>query len=406
MKILPNLLTIFILGLFLYSCNQSREETPSLIIKVEEAASGLPIIANVPVTELIDRGMSQDRDNLWYPYDAKGKMIAAQYENPKQDGNLVSLLIQTKNGEEIFFKVPESQSPTPMKTNLHIGKRNKSDIESLKHVKRLQTEHNKITYATFQYEGIGWENDLVGFRNYLDLRNGIDIFGKRTSDMVLDDVDKDQNSHYHELAAWGMDILKVGTSLGAGGIGLIYKDSLIRLTSKDADATLLNEGPLKSTFVMEFRKVDMGDKQIDVRHVISIEAGKHYYEGRLEFSDTDDLKIVIGIVDMHEAEFELIESSKHIVLNSYGIQSENKDVLSMAVMVQKNAFLEQINSRDFNSTITDTRGLSVSPDKANYRFYALWELQDEDFREKTKAISFLEKEMRLKEANLKLTWNK
>ena len=35
-------------------------------------------------------------------------------------------------------------------------------------------------------EGSAWENDLVGFRNYMDQRNGMDIFGKTTPDMVLD----------------------------------------------------------------------------------------------------------------------------------------------------------------------------------------------------------------------------
>ncbi len=48
--------------------------------------------------------------------------------------------------------------------------------------------YDHVTSAAYQMEGPAWENDLVGFRNYLDQRNGMDIFGKIESRMVLDSV--------------------------------------------------------------------------------------------------------------------------------------------------------------------------------------------------------------------------
>jgi hypothetical protein len=71
------------------------------------------------------------------------------------------------------------------------------------------------------YEGPGWESNKVGYRLYLDGRNALDIYGKKTTDMVLSRVGRGDD--YHAMADWGMDILKVGNSLGAGGFG-IYKD--------------------------------------------------------------------------------------------------------------------------------------------------------------------------------------
>ena len=52
--------------------------------------------------------------------------------------------------------------------------------------------------------------------------------------MVLDEVGTDTAKNYHQLSDWGMDILKVGTSLGAGALALQLqtndgKDSLVRL---------------------------------------------------------------------------------------------------------------------------------------------------------------------------------
>ncbi len=69
------------------------------------------------------------------------------------------------------------------------------------------------------YEGPGWESDRVAYRLYLDGRNAVDIFGKRTPELVLSKVGRGDD--YHTMAEWGMDILKVGNSLGAGGFGVL-----------------------------------------------------------------------------------------------------------------------------------------------------------------------------------------
>lgn len=75
------------------------------------------------------------------------------------------------------------------------------------------------------YEGPGWESDKVAYRLYLDGRNAIDIFGKRTPELVLSGVGRGED--YHAMAAWGMDILKVGASVGVGGVG-VYDDGALR----------------------------------------------------------------------------------------------------------------------------------------------------------------------------------
>jgi hypothetical protein len=75
------------------------------------------------------------------------------------------------------------------------------------------------------YEGPGWESDKVAYRIYLDGRNALDIFGKKTAPMVLSTVGRGDD--YHKMADWGMDILKVGNSLGAGGFG-VFENGVVR----------------------------------------------------------------------------------------------------------------------------------------------------------------------------------
>ena len=85
---------------------------------------------------------------------------------------------------------------------------------------------HKVGNKIFPYEGVGWENEIIGYRLYLDERAVTDIFGKRTPGIVLDKVD--YRSKYHDLAVWGMDVMKVGPSMGVGGLGLYRGESLER----------------------------------------------------------------------------------------------------------------------------------------------------------------------------------
>jgi len=82
---------------------------------------------------------------------------------------------------------------------------------------RVPPEHKDHSWF-IRYEGPGWESDKVGYRFYLDQRNATDVFGKVTREMVLQQVGLDGFDSYHEMQPWGMDVMKVGKSLGIGSI--------------------------------------------------------------------------------------------------------------------------------------------------------------------------------------------
>jgi Domain of unknown function (DUF4861) len=83
----------------------------------------------------------------------------------------------------------------------------------------------------FPYEGIGWENELIGYRIYIDERSIADVFGKKTPGVALSQMD--YRNKYHEMSDWGMDAMHVGPSMGIGGLGLIRDGKLSRF-GKDA----------------------------------------------------------------------------------------------------------------------------------------------------------------------------
>ncbi|MBE0655141.1 MAG: DUF4861 family protein, partial [Bacteroidales bacterium] len=73
------------------------------------------------------------------------------------------------------------------KTSIHFA-RHENPGKDLETETRIQTTSTEVISGIFQMEGPAWENDKVGFRNYFDHRNGMDIFGKRTKNLVLMNV--------------------------------------------------------------------------------------------------------------------------------------------------------------------------------------------------------------------------
>jgi len=64
----------------------------------------------------------------------------------------------------------------PVKTNIRLANKSIPPRE-FTYADRLKTSDSPTSQKAFQMEGPGWENDVVGFRNYFDARNGIDIYG-------------------------------------------------------------------------------------------------------------------------------------------------------------------------------------------------------------------------------------
>ena len=98
---------------------------------------------------------------------------------------------------------------------------------------RVPPEHKDHSWF-IRYEGPGWESDKVGYRFYLDQRNATDVFGKKIPDMVLQNVGLDGFDSYHNLQPWGMDVMKVGKSLGVGSIGSVVNGGAVRVEKTDS----------------------------------------------------------------------------------------------------------------------------------------------------------------------------
>ncbi|MEJ2307675.1 MAG: DUF4861 family protein, partial [candidate division WOR-3 bacterium] len=149
--------------------------------------------------------------------DSQDKIILLADFDPKETKKLT--VRYGKEGEKVQKYPKRTQAILSIKCGGE-WKVNKYVGGTFKDTNSLKTPPGHTDHSEFiRFEGPGWESDKVGYRLYLDWRNGTDIFGKKVDDMVLQDVGQDGFESYHEMSPWGMDILKVGDALGIGAVG-------------------------------------------------------------------------------------------------------------------------------------------------------------------------------------------
>ena len=296
---------------------------------------------------------------------------------------------------------PEEYPAFNVRTNVRLGA-NKPGYPELLKADRLEgiSFHNydHVTGAAFQMEGPAWENDLVGFRNYLDQRNGLDIFGKLTSEMILDSVGVAGRQSYHQPDAWGMDVLKVGTSLGSGGIGYRYNDSIYRVGDNGSGTyELLFEGSQRSRINLSFTNWKVEEEVLDVVQQIEIAAGKYYYESLVSYTGSSEiLELVPGIVNMKSDTLYVLELNERFsALLTHDHQSEDNTLLAMALMVPSALLNEYGETKEVGEGVTQTyyAALKAQSDQpVPYRFYSLWELEDSRWSSLEEITKFLKSE--------------
>jgi len=253
----------------------------------------------------------------------------------------------------------------------------------------------------YQTEGPAWENDKVGFRLYLDVRNGKDIFGKTTTALVMDTVGTYGDKYYHYFdPRWGMDILKVGKSLGAGALALQVKtrtgkDTLIRLGENVGQTTfeLVKDDATEAVIRLHYKNWKVLNRNYNLTEEISIRPGTYYYESKVTMTGLKgDEKLVTGIVNLKSNQSYSIKNGNFKVLYSHDKQSENDDYLGMAIKVANKY------NPVFGQTPNEGNGIlntyTVTMDIKNnqpviYQFYACWEQTDKNFTDKNYFQNFL-----------------
>lgn len=170
-----------------------------------------------------------------------------------------------------------------------------------------KTEFKAQTYGRFiteRKDDFAWENDRVAFRIYGPAlvatdgpSNGLDLWYKRTNEMKIDQWYKDDiagTASYHEDHGEGLDDYKVGRSLGAGAMAPFVNGKLW-LNENFSSQELLENGPLRTTFKLTYKDIDVDGKTFSESRTFSIDAGSQLSKVTQEYGVKEDMAVAAGI---------------------------------------------------------------------------------------------------------------
>ncbi|HYD53233.1 MAG TPA: DUF4861 family protein, partial [Gemmatimonadaceae bacterium] len=217
--------------------------------------------------------------------DAAGREVLSQLLDVNADGQPDSLLFQASFGpnETRSFQLQATAPATRVAS-------------------RVAVRHDDPR------DDMAWENDLVAFRIYGEglkktpsamSSNGIDIWLKRTRDLIVEKWYAKGHDAYHIDTGEGADFFDVGTTLGVGGTALWRGDSLQRADNFKAWKVIAT-GPIRAVF--ELRYDPWGDAGLRVTEVkrVSIDAGQQLYRVESTFqpvgSSAATLPLATGVV--------------------------------------------------------------------------------------------------------------
>ncbi len=246
--------------------------------------------------------------------------------------------------------------------------------------------------ALYRIEGPGWESDLIAYRYYLDSRNRNDITGKRTHDMILqkmgaNDLVSNSAESYTKMLDWGMDIFKVGESLGIGSIAMWYDGKVNTLSSLDEEKCKITaDGPIQADILTKYLGWKVGEEKFNLTSNLSINAGSRLTKMNLNLKGKD-AALCTGLAKHKDCT--LIKSydgnSDWKYIGLYGKQSLSGDNLGIALFY-KAGNLNKVTEDSLSYIVV----LNPAAGRLVYYFAAAWEQEPGGIKNISEFKNYLE----------------
>ncbi|MDI6046228.1 DUF4861 family protein [Flavobacterium yafengii] len=260
------------------------------------------------------------------------------------------------------------------------------NVEKLK----LAPEHTDHSFD-IRYEGPGWESNKIGYRLYLDWRNAIDIFGKKTEAIILPQVGQDGFDSYHEMSDWGSDILKAGKGIGIGSIDRYLNKE--RLHFYEVDSTIAKvENKVKSSGVkINYYGWKSASDKIDFTSELTINPDQRYTKHTIQASQAI-AGICTGIVKQKNTEVlkKVSRSKKWAYLATYGAQTLVPDKLGMAIFYEIKTIESEVDA-EFDHLLI----FKPTTKPTSFYFLGAWEQEVNGIKSKEDFVKYLDEKLAL-----------
>jgi len=334
--------------------------------------------------ELISTSGKKFNDKAFVVLDGK-KEIPSQYNDKDRDNTGIVFVLGKLNASESrdivvrFHPTASVHRAYPKLTQAELSWKKGGEWKdrvyiggTFENIDYLRVPPEQKDHSYFlRYEGPGWESDKVGYRFYLDQRNATDVFGKKISEPVLQQVGLDGYDSYHLAQPWGMDVMNVGKSLGIGSIGSVIDGVTTRVEKTDSvNCRITENGDVYSSILTNYYGWKIGNQKHNVQSRLSIHSGTRLTHEMLDVSGTPD-NIATGLIKDKLAKlFTAKGDNTHwAYLATYGKQSLNdpKDELGIAVFF-KPSTVSGYSEDEFSHIVK----LNPVQGKIDYYFLAAW----------------------------------
>lgn len=261
--------------LLMISCSSSNGKIVKIIIENPSDFDRLQDFVEIPIDNVKDKVIIKD-SLLYTVMNSEGEVIMSQSTYDRKI--IFQPVLKAKESKSFVITIGEKQEVTP------------------KTYGRFITERK---------DDFAWENDRVAFRIYGSAlvatdgpSNGIDVWYKRTSNLIIDkwyEDDLSGKASYHADHGEGLDDYKVGRTLGAGAMAP-FVDGKLWLNENFVKEELLDNGPLRTTFKLTYKDLNVKGTMVAENRVFSLDAGSQLTKVMQAYTIKQPMDVAAGIV--------------------------------------------------------------------------------------------------------------
>ncbi|MCS3532809.1 DUF4861 domain-containing protein [Chryseobacterium sp. JUb7] len=273
---------------------------------------------------------------------------------------------------------------------------------TFKNVQEITLPESHTDHSSYiRYEGIGLENNQIGYRLYLDWRNATDIFGKKVNTLVLPEVGQDGFESYHHDAPWGQDILKSGRTIGVGSYGRYDEQNDFVETFKivkNTTAKVINEKD-QSYATIDYKGWKTWGDAIDLQSKLTIFNKDRFVKVDLNLSNTIS-GLCTGIVAIKNIPLKqgISKNKKWAYIATYGQQTlaKKEDNLGMVIFYPLENFDKYVMTKSTHTVVFK------KTKKVSYYFMGAWSQEPNGLTTEESFYQDLDKKLEILDKNNQL----
>lgn len=211
-----------------------------------------------------------------------------------------NVIVVDTEGKQVVSQVLYSKDKSPDILIFQCNIPAKSSVEYTIETGIRENYESKV-YGRFvpeRKDDFAWENNIMAYRMYGpaleatgEISNGIDVWLKRTDALVVDKWYKIDD--YHKDNGEGLDCYKVGRTLGAGAMAP-YKDSVLYLSNNYTKYKIVDNGPIRLTFELDYAPYQTYEGIVEEKRIISLDANDRF--NKITECYSKQIDVAAGIV--------------------------------------------------------------------------------------------------------------